>query len=287
MIKKRYFLELDSKGVTPSQLKRLGKARQLEYLVDWFHTYYEDPVHRTSYDGQEGGYLWNHGGPYDASEQLYDEFSGIVSDARIAEAVEEIETEGTTEWAASPNHPDEEQDHAEREFDEAQDVSSTSEQLLELLIRRLTSETPTHFGTEEDEAGRRNLLAELDRLSGAASAIPYASIGHNNPPPDDGATASPPAFSIAVEAAFIRAELGKQAPDALAVAQSVSRLKTVTDWLLKKGDIAADGFAKTIGVSSAVAVAATASPILAPLRELMGKVVDAAVSWLKVVISAI
>jgi hypothetical protein len=54
--KNRYYSENDQVGVTRTQLKRLRKARQVEYLTFWFGTYYEDPVHRTSYMTSEGGY---------------------------------------------------------------------------------------------------------------------------------------------------------------------------------------------------------------------------------------
>ena len=63
----RYFSEDDFEhGVTPSRLKRLGKAKQRKYMLYWFRERFEDPVEETPYNSREGGYLYIWGGPYDA-----------------------------------------------------------------------------------------------------------------------------------------------------------------------------------------------------------------------------
>jgi hypothetical protein len=73
--RRRYYSEDDiERGITPSELKRAGRERQKEYMHHWFHRNFEDPVQETPYNSQEGGYLYIWGGPYDAREQLYDEF---------------------------------------------------------------------------------------------------------------------------------------------------------------------------------------------------------------------
>src|ERR1019366_5514473 len=82
--RRRYYSEDDcERGITPSQLKRAGRARQKEYMRYWFYRNFEDPANETPYNSEEGGYLFIWGGPYDAREELYAEFEKLVPDARI------------------------------------------------------------------------------------------------------------------------------------------------------------------------------------------------------------
>jgi hypothetical protein len=92
-----YFIGEDR--FTPSQFRRLSKRRKVEAMAQWFLANYEDPVHRTSYNGREGGYLWNHGGPYDADVVLQEEFSDLADFDVIQEAVTEVTSDGIFEWA--------------------------------------------------------------------------------------------------------------------------------------------------------------------------------------------
>jgi hypothetical protein len=56
---------------------------------------------------REGGYLYIWGGPYDAHEQLFDEFGSLVPEQRIQEIANEIVGEdGISDWAPGPDHPD-------------------------------------------------------------------------------------------------------------------------------------------------------------------------------------
>lgn len=64
----------------------------------WFHQNYQDPVHECPYDGREGGYQYIHGGPYEASEELYDEFGGVIDDEIIQELADDLEAE-CSEWS--------------------------------------------------------------------------------------------------------------------------------------------------------------------------------------------
>lgn len=94
---KEYFI--GEERFTPSQFRRLSRARKVEAMVQWFYSNYQDPVHETSYNGREGGYLWNHGGPYDADEELQDEFSDLADFEVIQDAVSEATSDGIYEWA--------------------------------------------------------------------------------------------------------------------------------------------------------------------------------------------
>jgi hypothetical protein len=105
MAEKRPFLEDGSQfGLSRTAFRRMRKDEKRELMVQWFRQNFEDPAEKTSYVGAEGGYLWNHGGPYDAREQLFDMFGEIVSEKLIEEVAEEVEADGITDWA--PTHDD-------------------------------------------------------------------------------------------------------------------------------------------------------------------------------------
>ncbi|MHC8509368.1 MAG: hypothetical protein ACYYKD_08215 [Rhodospirillales bacterium] len=70
----------------------------VEMMNDWFFSNYEDPVHRLPYISAEGGYQWIWGGPYDAREQIGDNFSEFPEHL-IEKAVGVVEVEGTHEWS--------------------------------------------------------------------------------------------------------------------------------------------------------------------------------------------
>jgi hypothetical protein len=73
--------------------------QQIQLIIDWFGLHFEDPVQQTPYNSREGGYLWIHGGPYDADEEIQSEFSSVASLDVMRSAVDEITADGTLEWA--------------------------------------------------------------------------------------------------------------------------------------------------------------------------------------------
>ena len=105
----RYYSLGDPKSyVTPSQLKRLGREKQIAYMVHWFRGMFEDPQNEMPYATDKEShynyeYIW--GGPYDANDELGDQFCGIVSDEVIKAAVEIVQNDGIHEWAPGPDHP--------------------------------------------------------------------------------------------------------------------------------------------------------------------------------------
>ena len=74
------------------------RQAQIDELVEWFFERYEDPAQRLPYISAEGGYQWIYGGPYDARTELADNFPEVPDDI-IAVAVDEIESDGLTDWA--------------------------------------------------------------------------------------------------------------------------------------------------------------------------------------------
>ncbi len=82
-------------------------ARQAEYLehggpdtasiVDWFHENYEDPVELLPYDTLEGGFQWFAGGPWDARDEISDQYGGLARQDFVEAAIEELENQGS-DW---------------------------------------------------------------------------------------------------------------------------------------------------------------------------------------------
>lgn len=75
-------------------------------ITNWFFDRFEVPRVGASNNGSEGGYLYIHGGPYDAREAIEAEFKAVVGVDVIDKAIDFVESNGTLEWALSPNHPD-------------------------------------------------------------------------------------------------------------------------------------------------------------------------------------
>ncbi|SIQ31988.1 hypothetical protein [Acidiphilium rubrum] len=118
--KKRYYSDDDHVGKTPSALRRLSRTQQRDYLLYWFHRNFEDPAEKTPHESAEGGYQYIWGGPYDASEELSGEFGDIVSEDLLSKVVKEVQSDGTTDWAPGPAHPDMQHRQEDAEGDEVE-----------------------------------------------------------------------------------------------------------------------------------------------------------------------
>jgi hypothetical protein len=68
----------------------------------WFFANYEDPAENTPYEG-EYVYIW--GGPYDAQEELSQEFGDIVSDKVIEDLASQL-SDLSPEWSGIPDDSD-------------------------------------------------------------------------------------------------------------------------------------------------------------------------------------
>jgi hypothetical protein len=81
-------------------LKAADPEEQKEIMREWFLSNYENPVECLPYDSKEGGYIYIWGGPFDANDELSNEFGGIVSDDVLNELIEELESE-SDEWSGN------------------------------------------------------------------------------------------------------------------------------------------------------------------------------------------
>jgi hypothetical protein len=95
-------------------LKSLSKNAQLEAMESWFRENFENPDFRTPYDSEEGRYWYEPGGgPFDALEQLSEEFDGLVPSDVIEKLADTLNGE-SYEWASVPS----ETAYEEHYFDE-------------------------------------------------------------------------------------------------------------------------------------------------------------------------
>ncbi|MDN4571842.1 hypothetical protein DBB29_24600 [Pandoraea cepalis] len=80
-------------------LANAPREAQVVALCAWFTDRYCDPAIDTPYNGREGGYLYVHGGPYSPDDELNQQFSDVVPDDVIQEAVDDLGAQHGDDWA--------------------------------------------------------------------------------------------------------------------------------------------------------------------------------------------
>lgn len=145
-------------SVSDEEFKSLDEESQLELMKSWFDRNFEDPVHRLPYISAEGGYQYIWGGPFDASEVLYDRFDNLAAEDTIEKLVQELESDGITEWSPTESASD---------YDDY-------------------DEPPPPVVNETEELSTPSigeLLEAVDQLQTLIEPLrDRAAIGHNNPP---------------------------------------------------------------------------------------------------------
>lgn len=260
MTGKRPFLDDGSQfGISRTQFRRERKAEKRELMVQWFRQNFEDPAENTTYVTAEGGYLWNHGGPHDATEQLFDMFGSMVSESLIEEVAREVEAGGITEWASA--HLDDWEDEIVEDEPSLDDYGDDPNERY--------GSPADHQAREQARAALRNLLAMVDAPVG---------MGHNNPPEDIEDTE--PTERLREDATALYAEFGKPNPSIALVKQFGAAIGKAAlasiKWAGKKVDLAIDT-AITKGIP-------TIGPIVAAsYNDDIHKVIDAVRTWLEIV----
>lgn len=156
------------KKVTPApparkSIKRLPYAKQIERMRDWFYERFEDPAQHTPYESAEGGYIWIHGGPYDAAEELENEFSEEAKDGAIEELVDELTNE-CWEWAGTldpSDYEDFEPDLKIRKGDDPSRVLTKRIGLIRTLIPKV-KELNTQQATLQRQMLFSNCITALE-----------------------------------------------------------------------------------------------------------------------------
>ncbi|TOI48796.1 hypothetical protein CGI59_21990 [Vibrio parahaemolyticus] len=82
------------------------EVEAIQTMKGWFYARFKNPVECCPFESKEGGYQYIWGGPFDAEEELFNEFSGDIDERYIMKAVNEIE-EDCTEWSGYPTAPSE------------------------------------------------------------------------------------------------------------------------------------------------------------------------------------
>lgn len=100
--KRKYFTPDYEHHISAKELSNADKETQIEVMRTWFFQHYEDPAQNTPHDSSEGGYIYIWGGPYDALEELNEEFEGIVTEEVIKELAEEL-NDLSWEWSGKPD----------------------------------------------------------------------------------------------------------------------------------------------------------------------------------------
>ncbi|WP_316181357.1 MULTISPECIES: hypothetical protein [unclassified Bradyrhizobium] len=207
----------------------------------WFRRNFEDPSIETPRDEGEFVYIW--GGPYDAHEQLWEEFGSLVPEHRIHEVADEIVNEdGIYDWAPGPDHPSNREREKEWYSGLQDDEPSAGSEDLEEILNRLQAGVRPTYGDGYEQEQRRIVIERLDALRAAldASTPAHGGIGHNRPPPDEDSPQGTAIGEIKDAERELRDELAKDTPDALQIANATSRLRTALGWLGKKLDKGVD-----------------------------------------------
>lgn len=259
----RPFLEDGSQfGVSRTAFRRMRKAEKLELMISWFHQNYEDPAQSTPYESAEGGYQWIWGGPYDASEQLYNKFGDIVSEKLIEEAAAEIERDGLLDWA--PVHTSDDYEDAE-----PQDEPTSLDIFLD--------EPGPRYGTPQDREARARARAALDQLRPALDRPRPIGIGHNRPPEEEEEPDEIKELRRAIPE--LSAELAKTTPSISSVKRWATPLRNAviisSKWAWKKIDKGVDAAATAAGAGGIAWIGAHYSNSLRNAFE-------AIVNWLEI-----
>lgn len=283
---KRYFAEQDPIGVTVPVLANVRADDQVEYLTWWFYSRYEDPSQETPYNGREGGFLYIHGGPYDARTELEQEFFSFISEEVIERAIEEVEADGILEWAPAPNHPD--------RADEGMDWDERPEEIddrdeIDRALEVLEAGRQPQYGSPEELAVRIQIKEAFELLE---EELPpedpvHGGLGHNRPPADERFTAEDIA-EMRRSIRMVKTELDKPEPNATKVVKAAGFLRTLAYNAGRLSGIAAEEFAKGLGKSAGEEVGRGVGKVikwgLFGLAVLIANAISPIATWLSLIL---
>lgn len=214
---RRYWDQLadDEERAEHERIAALRRAA-LETMDEWFFKNFENPESETPRDPDTHEFVFPWGGPFDATQALRDRFDHEYDEAWIAAAAEEIERNGTYEWAPTSygeyyEHPDP---------GEGKEPAILSQQILGRLDQ---------------------LEAQLAELQ-----VTPDNIGHNRPPEEIGLPPYEDGDQRELRSAIAetRSELAVPEPDAKKLAMLSARFgkigKAIGKWLAGKADLIVD-----------------------------------------------
>lgn len=221
-----YYEAIDASAIEFSrkELQEVASERQKEMLVAWFRSRFEDPAQETPYNGREGGYQYVWGGPHEARDELEKNFSGIVNEKVIDDAVEEIESDGIHEWAPIRyGPPDDEDFHRPRTIVEYGQL--------------LKAEVPTNVDDPAIVNAKADAVKSAEAFLDLLSALrpQHGRMGHNGPPVDEAGNILPPRFYDELEEAAetLQQALTKDDPDLTSVIEAGVVLERRLSWIIR------------------------------------------------------
>lgn len=241
-------VNIDGRRYSKSQIERLPTQQQIKLIVDWFHSLYEDPAVRTPFETAEGGYQWVWGGPYDAREEVGDNFWHVASQEIIDAAVTQITRDGLYDWAPKEK-PEDYADLEEPDFTppEGSLAGLAGSNFSTDNFSRFTFQATAHSSIKRPGTHEEFRVEVLAALAQADAALQRVDSGlpprnHNNPPelvePD---ALAPREIQITINIiSEVRSEANRSEPSADALQAQASALrKTITKiarWLSEKMD---------------------------------------------------
>jgi hypothetical protein len=249
----------DFPGYSAEDLRAMSSKDQVAAMVEWFERQFEDPQNETPYNKELGGYVYLWGGPFDANDQIQEEFSEAVDFDTILLAVERVQDDGTVEWAPQTSgdfyeHPEEDDRVASGEI-----VDGDAE--WPPII-------PDRPPVPPEPEARADVIRRLDELEAIVQPLldtfevevqAPPMMGHNNPPEElELVQAVPREEWLRIKATIdeIRQQTTVEQPDIESVERSNNRLlaaaTALAGWIRKRITAAVDaGIA--IGVAYGIA----------------------------------
>lgn len=236
----------DFAGCSADEVREMDDKEKIRMMVKWFGQQFEDPQNDTPYNKDLGGYVYVWGGPFDASDQIQEEFSDAVDFDIMMLAIDQVQSDGTVEWAPQTGgdfyeHPEDDRVATGEIVDgdgewppivaDQRPIPPESEARAE-VVRRL----------DELEVLVQPLL---DRFEAEVQAPPM--MGHNNPPEElEIVQAVPREEWLEVRAAIdqIRQQTESAQPSIEVVELNNNRFlgaaKVLADWIANRVNAAID-----------------------------------------------
>lgn len=219
----------DESDESEGDITSLNREERIEKMAEWFFFMFEDPQNQTPYAMDKESphnyeYIW--GGPYDASEQISENFAQVAADGEIEAAVEIVQNrDGTLEWAPSDNHPD-----MRRRDDDARSEREGEFPSLDFLRQKISEGVKPTFGSDDELEAKSQLLAVMEDLRPLIARLnrpaKHGGMGHNHPPED---TALPANISVVItdNITILQNELISEIPDVDKIAEATGVFQTV------------------------------------------------------------
>ena len=232
MPKKKFrFYSSDDKenGLTPSQLKRASREKQIAYVTYWFYeTHFDGPFDVPKYSEYGGNSLRNamldQYFPSVSPNAALTYFDGLVTASVISDAAKQIRPPNM--WWCYKGRSE--------IPDDLTDISVIEN--LERTFQKTASEAATEesdsFGTPFERKRRAAIVTRLDGLDRHLTQMPqrWKKVAPNRVPQDE-EEGQPQADELRQTSAALRAELGKGKPSTKAVARSALTLTNILKWL--------------------------------------------------------